>query len=134
MENLTCWKLADASVPESDALKIGDRLYTRQAPTELEISNGSHGLEVLYIERKYKTQVCSPDRPRPYYDYKIEEQELRFEELIFEDERCIGVYHEGLVFMIYDERTYRQEKYLGEMPTGPDQSISFYDYYCLRAR
>lgn len=134
MENLTCWKLADASMSESDTLKIGDRLYTRQAPTELEISNGTHGLEVLYIERKYKTQVCSPDHPRPYYDYKIEEQELRFEELIFEDERCIGVYHEGLVFMIYDERTYRQEKYLGEMPTGPDQSISFYDYYYLRAR
>lgn len=134
MENLICWKLADASMSESDALKIGDKLYTRQAPTELEIDNGSYALSVLYIERKYKTQVSSPDRPRPYYDYKSEEQPIRFDELIFEDERCIGVYHEGLVFMIYDESTYCREKYLGEMPTGPDQSISFYDYYYLRAR
>ena len=135
MENYVCWKSADPSATEGEVLKIGDGVFTRVTPTALMLSNGKICLDVLYIERKYKTQVSTPDRPRPYYDYRIEEQTIPFDELVFnDDEICIGVYHEGLLFMIYDTSTHYREKYLGEMPTGPDQSISFYDYYYLRMR
>lgn len=130
-----CWKTADEGDTAGEVLIVDGKTYTHKAATELEIDNGGRCLAVLYVERKYKTQVCGPDHPRPYYDMRSEVHELRFEELIFnDDEICIGVYHEGLTFIIERTETHYQEKYLGEMPTGPDQAIEFYDYYYLRLR
>ena len=59
---------------------------------------------------------------------------IGFEELIFEGGKCIGVYHDELIFLIYHEKTYHQKKYLGEMITGPDQAVDFYDYCYLRCK
>ena len=133
MENdLKCWKPLDGGdADDREILRIGEEAYALFPPTELEIGNGRICLDHLYVERKYKTQVAGLGRV--YYDMRSEVQEIPFEELIFrEDGICIGVYHDGLVFLIFNEKTYDQKKYLGEMPTGPDQSIEFYDYYYLR--
>ena len=59
-------------------------------------------------------------------------QSIPFEELIFSDGDCIGVYHEECVMIFADERTHERKKWLGEMITGPDRSVDIYDYYYLR--
>lgn len=128
-----CFKITERA-ETADALHIADSVYVPQDATEEEIKVGGRCLEQWLIERKYKTQICSPDRPRPYYDMVSEILPLRFEELIFDREKCIGVCRDGLVFIFEDKSTHYREKYLGEVPTSHDQSISFYDYYYLRVK
>ena len=131
--NFKCWKTVDGSESaEQKVLQIDGEAYAFQNATEEEIQNGTFCLDNLYIERKYKTQVAGLGQV--YYDMKSEMQELCFEELIFNGEICIGTYHDELVFLWNNEKTHYQEKYLGEMPTGPDQAITFYDYYYLRCK
>ena len=132
MSNLKCLKKANEG--DTEAMRIGENLYNLQDATEDEVEAGTLCLNKWYVERKYKTQVCEPGRSSPYYDMRSENLEIRFEELIFSGGKCIGIYHDGLVFLIYNEKTYYQEKYLGEMPTGPDSGIDFYDYYYLRCK
>ena len=71
---------------------------------------------------------------RVYYEMRSEFQNLSFEELIFSDGECIGVYHDELVFLFDDEKTRSQKKYLGSVPTGHDQEIDYYDYYDLQSK
>ncbi|MBE6587560.1 MAG: hypothetical protein E7647_03995 [Ruminococcaceae bacterium] len=125
-----CWKITDES---TTGIRIGTDAYASLPAAEEEIKAGALCLEKWYVERKYKTQVCTPDHPRPYYDIKSEIRSIRFEELIFKDSQCIGVCHDGLIMLFDDEKTHYREKYLGEMPTGHDQSITFYDYYYLHS-
>ena len=130
--SVKCWKTAnEGDAKEQTLLRIDGEIYALQDAIEEEIETGTHCLETWYVERKYKTQVCGPDHPRPYYDMKSERQELRFDELIFHRGVCIGAYHDGLLFLFEDPKTHYREKYLGEMPTGADQAITFYDYYYL---
>jgi len=99
--------------------------------TPEEIEAGKSSLDKWYVLRKYKKQVCGLHHNTPAYVFEMEDQELTFEELIFLKGECIGAYHDELIFLFDDKRTHYQEKYLGEMPTGPDQAIEFYDYYYL---
>ena len=133
-DTLRCWKRAVSyEIGEKDeVLTFNGEPFTRQAPTPLEKSNGEICLKMLYIERKYKVQ--SAGLGKVCYDYKTENLDLKFDELIFEDEICVAVYHDGLIFLLSDGEDHCTEKYLGEMPTGPDQSVLFYDYYYLRVR
>ena len=129
-----CWK-AVADVDGAEAvLRIESDIYALREATADEVCVGRRCLENWYLLRKYKTQVCSPDHPRPYYDFKDEVCEIGFGELIVREGCCIGVYHEGLVFLFEQPSTHYRQKYLGEMPTGPDQAIEFYDYYYLRVK
>ena len=57
--------------------------------------------------------------------------EIPFEELIFSDGECIGIYHEECVLLFGDPKTHRTPKWLGEFVTGPDSSVDVYDYYLL---
>ena len=131
--NFKCWKISNGNESaEQKILRIDADTYTVQDADAEEIGNGTYCIEKLYVERKYKTQVAGLGQV--YYDMRSEMQELCFDELIFNGGICIGAYHDGLIFLIDNEKTHYQEKYLGEMPTGPDQSITFYDYYYLRFR
>ena len=129
MSNLKCLKKANEG--DTEAMRIGENLYNLQDATEDEVEAGTLCLNKWYVERKYKTQVCEPGRCSPYYDMRSEMQELSFEELIFNGGECIGAYHDELVFLFDNEDTHHQEKYIGELPTGHDQSIEFIDYYDL---
>lgn len=129
--NFKCWKKVESEVKDN-ILRIDGEIYDLTEATEEEVENGNFCINNLYIERKYKTQVAGLGKV--YYDMRSENLEIRFEELIFSGGKCIGIYHDGLVFLIYNEKTYYQEKYLGEMPTGPDSGIDFYDYYYLRCK
>ena len=133
MSDFKCLKKTNENDAEK-AVRIGDSLYTLQAATEDEWKAGTLCLGKWHVERKYKTQVCEPGRSSPYYEMKSEWQEIAFEELIFDGGKCIGAYHDELIFLFGDEKTHSHEKYLGEMKTGYDQGIDFYDYYDLRAR
>ena len=131
--NFKCLKRSNGSDGAGQtALTVDGEMYTLQDASEEEVKVGMLCLDKRYVERKYKTQVAGLGRV--YYDMRSEMQELCFEELIFEGGECVGVYHDGLVFLFGDENTHYKEKYLGEMPTGPDQGIAFYDYYYLRFR
>ena len=130
--NFKCWKMTDGSdADEQKIIHIDGVAYALLFATEEEVEIGTRCLNQWYVERKYKTQVCGPDHPRPYYDMKSEMQELCFEALIFCRGECIGAYHDELIFLFGNEKTHYREKYLGEMPIGPDQAITFYDYYYL---
>ena len=130
MENdLKCWKITD----EADAaLCIGEEAYALQDATAEEAAVGTDCLEKWYAERQYKVQVAGLGSV--YYEMRSEMQEFCFEELIFNNGECIGAYHDELVFLFDDEKTHYHKKYLGEMITGPDRSIEFYDYYYLHTR
>lgn len=131
--NIKCRKIADeSSIAEQMIIRIDKDAYALQNATEEEVKAGIRCLDKWYVERKYKTQVAGLGRV--YYDMKSEMQELCFEELIFKGGECIGAYHDELVFLFDNEKTHYQKKYLGEMPTGPDQAIEFYDYYYLHFR
>jgi len=131
--NFKCWKPFDGNeAVQSKVLQIDREAYALQNATEEEVENGTACLDRWYIERKYKTQVAGLGQV--YYDMKSEMRELCFEELIFNGGMCVGAYHDELIFLWSNEKTHYQEKYLGEMPTGPDQAITFYDYYYLRAK
>ena len=133
--NLKCWRITDGSDnAEQKTIQIAEVAYTLQDASEEEIAIGTRCLDSWYLERKYKTQVCEPGRSTPYYDMKSEMQELNFEELIFSNGACIGVYHDELVFLFGDEKTHYQQKYLGEMKISYDQGIDFYDYYYLHSK
>lgn len=133
INNLVCLKPISPSEASGDgALKIDGVFYAVSPATKRELECGSECLAAYFVERQYKTQVAGLGRV--YYDMKSEAQELRFEELIFNGTECIGAYHDEMVFIFDDKATHYQQKYLGEMPTGPDQSISFYDYYYLRTK
>lgn len=126
-----CWKISEAlSTDEQNIIKIGKTDYSPQYADACEIKAGTRCLEKVYVERKYKTQVAGLGSV--CYEMRSERQELRFDELIFNSGICIGAYHDGLIILFDDEKTHYQEKYLGEMPTAPDQSVTFYDYYYLR--
>ncbi|MBQ8896681.1 MAG: hypothetical protein IJY88_07825 [Clostridia bacterium] len=107
------------------------RLLTDCDATEAEIEAGTRCLEKWYVLKKYKKQVAGLHRNVPAYIIEMEDHELSFEELIFMDGKCIGVYHDELVFLFDNKNTHHQEKYMGELPTGHDQSITFIDYYDL---
>ena len=128
MSNLKCLKKANEG--DTEAMRIGENLYNLQDATEDEVEAGTLCLNKWYVERKYKTQVAGLGSV--CYEMRSERQELRFDELIFNSGICIGAYHDGLIILFDDEKTHYQEKYLGEMPTAPDQSVTFYDYYYLR--
>ena len=132
MSNFKCLKKATEA--DDKALRIEDTIYTLQDAAEEEIAAGKLCLEEWYVERKYKTQVCEPGRSRPYYDMKSEMHELSFEELIFDGGECIGAYHDEVIFLFNDNKTYDQQKYLGSMKISHDQEIDFYDYYYLHNR
>ena len=117
---------------EQAVVFLNGTAYTLQDAAEDEVRVGTYCLDKWYIERKYKTQVAGLGQV--YYEMRSELQELCFEELIFCGGVCIGAYHDALVFLFDDEKTHDREKYLGEMPTGPDQGIAFYDYYYLHRR
>ena len=130
--NFKCWKEIDASnVTEQMVLSISGGTYALLPASKKDIEIGTPCLNWWYIEKKYKTQIAGLGQV--YYDIKSEIQKLLFEELIFKGTECIGVYHDELIFIFDDNKTHYQEKYLGEMPTGPDQGIDFYDYYYLRS-
>ena len=131
--NFKCWKITDGSdVADQKVLMIDKESYALLPATEEEVTAGKLCLDRWYVERKYKTQTAGLGQV--YYGMKSEIQELSFEELIFSNGECIGAYHDELVILFDNEKTHYREKYLGEMPTGPDQSISFYDYYYLRSK
>lgn len=128
-----CWKpVSEGDSTDERVIKIDGAAYTLQDATEEEIENGRFCLENLCIERQYKTQVAGLGRV--YYDMRSEMPKIGFEELIFGDGKCIGVYHAELIFLIYHEKTHYQKKYLGEMITGPDRSVEFYDHFYLRCK
>lgn len=132
-DNYRCWKLAQACDDnEQKVLCIGDKIYTLQDVTGKEIRLGTDCLCKWFMDRKYKTQVAGLGRV--YYEIRSEFQNLSFEELIFSDGECIGVYHDELVFLFDDEKTRSQKKYLGSVPTGHDQEIDYYDYYDLKSK
>ena len=128
-----CWrKVSGSNVVGQRCFSIGTDAYVFQNATEEEAETGARCLNEWYVERRYKTQIAGLGRI--YYDMRSEMQELHFEELIFNDGECIGAYHDEIVFLFNDEKTHYAEKYLGEMPTGPDQGIAFYDYYYLHSK
>ena len=131
--NFKCWKIDDGSESaEQKVLRIAEETYALQDATEEEVGIGTRCLDCWYVERKYKTQVAGLGQV--YYEMRSDVQELCYEELIFDAGMCIGAYHDELIFLWSNEKTHYQEKYLGEMPTGPDQAITFYDYYYLRCK
>lgn len=129
-----CWQLAQEGDPGAQTvLRIAEEAYTQQEATGLQIRLGTDRLSKWCMERKYKTQQCGGDLVRPIYPLHGEMQQLAFETLIFRGGECIGVYHDGLVFLFDDEKTHYQKKYLGEMKISHDQGIDFYDYYYLQS-
>lgn len=130
-EELKCWKpINESETAQKNFLYVDGAKYTLHSVSDGELENGKRCLEVMYVERKYKVQVAGLGQV--YYEMRSENQELELKELIFKDGICIGAYHDELIFLWSDEKTHYQEKYLGEMPTGPDRAITFYDYYYLR--
>ena len=107
------------------------RIVTKCDATPREIRAGMRCLEKWCVSRKYKKQVAGLHPGIPAYEIEMECHELAFEELIFMKGKCIGAYHDELVFLFDNEDTHHQEKYIGELPTGHDQSIEFIDYYDL---
>ena len=110
------------------------RIVTKCDATPREIRAGMRCLEKWCISRKYKKQVAGLHPGIPAYEIGIEFHELAFEELIFMNGKCIGAYHDELVFLFDDEKTHFHQKYLGEMKISYDQGIDFYDYYYLYIR
>lgn len=130
-----CWKLINDNYETNEkTLKISTNTFAQLIATEEEINIGEKILTIYDIEKEYKVQVCSPEHPRPYYEMRTIIETVPFEELIFDDNECIGICHEELVFLFNDIKKYNQAKYLGEMIVGPDNSISFYDYYHLKVK
>lgn len=131
--NLKCWKKAgEDPSDEKNSLQVGNEKYLLRDASDSEIALGKLCLEGWYVERKYKTQVAGLGRV--YYEMRSDFCDLGFEELIFDGENFIGAYHDELIFLFDDAKTHYIEKYLGEMPTGADQSILFYDYYYLHSK
>ena len=131
-KTVKCYKnLALAEVGNRMVLHVGERFYLLTAATMDEIKKGNEFLAAWRVERQYRVQVCGPDSPRPYYDWRSEAVEIPFEELIFSDGECIGIYHEECVLLFGDPKTHRTPKWLGELITGPDSSVDVYDYYLL---
>ena len=129
---LKCWKNTDASnLCDQALLRIGESVYTLGEATKDERKKGSQKLSMWRVERQYQVQVCGPDSPRPYYEWRNEVVEIPFEELIFSDGECIGIYHEDCVLLFDDPKTHRRPKWLGEFIIGPDRTFDAYDFYLL---
>jgi len=129
---MKCWKIIDKSkVAKQQVIHVGTNTYALQATTEEEIKEGSICQNEWCVERQYEVQVCGLDTPRPYWDKRSEQQSIPFEELIFCDGECLGIYHAECIMLFDNKKTHRQEKYLGEVPLGPESSHYEYEYYCL---
>lgn len=107
---------------------------TREEANEQELEAGMRCIKKWYITKKGKTQKCGPESPHPWYEDVMEDHDLSLDRLIFFEGKCIGVYFEEMIFLFDVRDTHFQKKYLGEIPTSHDQSISFYSYYYLSTR
>ena len=132
MNTAKCLKIANKPDRSTiDVILIGDCYFALQDATAKEVERGNAALEGWRVERQYQVQVCGPDSPKPYFDWRRETVTIPFDELIFLGGDCIGVCHEGCVMLFDDEKTHRQKKWIGEFVTGPDRGIDVYDYYEL---
>jgi len=127
---MTCWKNT-AAATDQPTLQVNNTVFTPQTATEAEQQAGAGVLRQWRVERRYEVMVSGRGVDHPYIDWRSEPQEVPFEELIFCDGVCIGIYHAECVLLFDDPSTHEQEHFLGEFVTGPDRSRYVYDYYCL---
>lgn len=128
-----CWKITDKSkLFNKQNLQLGSNIYTLQTATDEELGKGILCLQQWKVEYQYEVQVCDSDSVHPHYDKKIELQDITFEELIFSNDECIGIFHKECLMLFDDENTHGHKKYLGEIPISHDQSHDVYDYYTLK--
>ena len=130
---MKCLKSANTIGHEAEAvIHIGGTAFTLQDATEDEVKVGNACLGEWQVVLEYDVQVCGPGISRPYYDKRYEVIEVGFDELIFAEGECVGIYHEEMIFLFTDESTHRQKKYLGEFIVGPDRTYDAYDHYVLK--
>ena len=132
-DDMKCWKVIDKSkVTDQTVIHIGTNMYALQVATKEEIKEGNICQKEWYVERQYEVQRCGLYSPRPYWEKRSEQQSILFEELIFCGGECMGIYHAECIMLFDNEKTHRQEKYLGEIPLGPESSHYLYDHYTLK--
>lgn len=129
--NFKCWKYTDQESTSAQLLTINACNYSLQNATNEEIAKGNKFLLEWYVEREYMVQSCGPNT-KAYFDWRSERVEITLSNLIFSNGECIGACYNECIMLTYDRATHRQQKWLGEFITGPDRSVSIYDYYNLK--
>lgn len=129
---MKCWKVTeDCADAEQAVMQIGADTYMLQDATAEEIEKGALCLREWGVELLYEVMVSGAGVERPYLDRKAKAESVPFDELIFRDGECIGIYHAACAMLFDDESTHFQKKWLGEFITGPDRTHDAYDYYRL---
>ena len=116
-DNMKCLKATDGTVADKTAINVGESTYSSQAANKEEIKEG-------YICRlRWRVmRQC---------DGESEMQSIPFDELIFKNGKCIGIYHADIIMLFDDENTHEQKKWVGEVVTGHDQGYDVYETYSL---
>ena len=134
-KTMKCYKnVVLAEIGNGNLLHVNGSFYLTIVATLDEIERGNEALAAWQVERLYQVQVAGAGIPTPYFDWRSEPKTVSFEELIFHNGVCIGIFHEGLVFLFDDEATHRQEKFIGEFVTGPDRTVDVYDRYQIKRK
>ncbi len=117
-DKMKCWKIIDGfKVTQQLKILIDEKAYELQTATKEEIKEG------YLCQLKWRVvRECDQEKVM---------QSVPFDELIFCDGKCIGIYHEEIIMLFDDERTHNQKKWLGEVTISHDQSYDVYEYYSL---
>lgn len=94
---MKCWKITDESkITDQKVIRIGVNAHTLQEADEEEIEDGT------YCQPRWKILLQNPEQKNKLVS-------ISFDELIFRDKECVGVYHEGNI-MLFEDYEKPQEK------------------------